>query len=292
MVAVGGALVGSARLALAIDTCSATGLDPHAFWAEVRRTGASVVFYAGEMCRPLVAGPPLPAERNHPLRLLAGSGMRSDLWKRLVDRLGPIAIREFYATTEANVVLANIEGTPGSLGRPLPGSAELAIAAYDFDVDDFVRDGGGRLVRARIDQPGMLIVRLDGARGTADLAHLAPTRILRDAMGPGDTWFVTGDLLAIDGAGDYWYVDRQGDTIRTASGPVPSRKIEDALHEVAELRTCVAVGVPGLGDKEQPAAAIALVAGAELDLAAVARAVVTLPPTPARSASAWSTTSP
>ncbi len=278
LVAASSAVVGGARLALASAPVSSAGFDADQFWHEVRRYGVSIVYYAGEMCRSLIAAPPTIAEQNHPVRLFAGSGMRPDLWRKLKQRFAGVGVLEFYASTEASVVLANASGEKvGAVGRPLPGSPELAIAAYDLDVDDFVRDAGGRLVRARIDQPGMLIVRLDSPRGIADLAHLAPTRILRDAMGPGDTWFVTGDLLAIDAAGDYWYVDRQGDTIRTASGPVPSRKIEDALHEVAEIRTCVAVGVPGPDDKEQPAAAVALVAGAELDLAALARAVVALP---------------
>lgn len=281
LVATSSAVVGGARLALASAPVTSAGFDADAFWHEVRRYGVSIVYYAGEMCRALIAAPPTVAEQNHPVRLFAGSGMRPDLWRKLKQRFAGVGVLEFYASTEASVVLANASGEKvGAVGRPLPGSPELAIAAYDLDTDDFVRDPGGHLIRARIDQPGMLIVRLDAPRGNADLAHLAPTRILRDAMGPGDTWFVTGDLLAIDAAGDYWYVDRQGDTIRTAAGPVASRKIEDALHEVAELRACVAVGwigPGGPGDKEQPAAAVALVAGAELDLAALARAVVALP---------------
>ena len=250
LVAVGGALVGSARLALAIDTCSATGLDPHAFWAEVRHTGASVVFYAGEMCRPLVAGPPLPAERNHPLRLLAGSGMRSDLWKRLVDRLGPIAIREFYATTEANVVLANIEGTPGSLGRPLPGSAELAIAAYDFDAGELLRDAQGFAHRCRSDEAGLLVARLDDARSS---------RVQHDVFEASDSWFVTHDIVRRDAAGDYWYVDRTSRLIRGPHGWISARAIEDALYGVPGVRVAVVHGLevePGA-----PAVIVATIVG-------------------------------
>ena len=302
LVAVSSAVVGGARLALASEPVSTRGFDADIFWGEVRRYGVTIVYYANEMCRSLIAAPPTIAEQNHPVRLFAGSGMRPDLWRKLKQRFAGAGVLEFYASTEASAVLANAAGEKvGAVGRPLPGCPELAIASYDLDIDDFVRDASGRLVRARIDQPGMLIVRLDSARGIGDLSNLAPTRILRDAMAAGDTWFVTGDLLSIDAAGDYWYVDRHGDTIRTASGPVPSRRIEDALHEVAEVRACVAVGVPdpsmlvsrghfnvsraiiplapgGIAAKEQPAAAIVLATGATLDLAALARAVVALPP--------------
>lgn len=276
LVAASSALVGGARLALASTTLAWRGFDAAAFWTEVRRYGVSVVYYAGEMGRVLVAAPPTVAEQNHPLRLFAGSGLRPDLWRKLKARFPGAGVLEFYASSESSAVLANASGEKlGAVGRPLPGSPELAIAAYDLDVDDFVRDPAGHLVRARIDQPGMLVARLDSPRGIADLAHLPPTRILRDAFAAGDTWFVTGDLVSIDAAGDTWYVDRLGDTIRTDGGPVPSRRLEDALHELPEVRAAVAVGVAD-GRHEQPAAAIAL-GGAAPDLGALARAVVTLP---------------
>jgi putative long chain acyl-CoA synthase len=244
LVAVGGALVGSARLALASDsTTTPSGLVPHEFWTEVRHTGATVVFYAGEMCRPLVAGPPLPAERNHPLRLLAGSGMRGDLWKRLIDRLGPIAIREFYASTEANLVLANIDGNIGALGRPLPGSVESAIVAYDFDAGDFVRDAQGFARRCRSDEAGLLLARADEAR---------TDRVRLDVFAKGDRWFVTHDIVRRDVAGDHWYVDRTSQLIRGPHGWISARAIEDALYAVPGVELAIVYGL----DAEPGAAAV------------------------------------
>lgn len=274
LVAAGSALVGGARLALA------SRFAPDVFWQEVRRYGVSVVFYAGEMARALVRAPATVGERNHPVRLFAGSGMRPDLWRRLTARFGSVGVLEFYASTEASAVLANADGGKvGAVGHPLPGSPDLAIAAYDFDADDLVRDGRGRLVRAKVDAPGMLVARLDSARGIADIAHIAPTRLIHDAFGPGDTWFVTGDLLRIDSDGDYWFVDRHGDLIRTTSGPVASRTIEDALHADDAVVACVAVGIPdpAHADHELPAAAFALEPTATLDLDALARAALALP---------------
>jgi putative long chain acyl-CoA synthase len=258
----------------------ASRFTPDVFWQEVRRYGVSVVFYAGEFLRELVRAPQVVGERNHPVRLFAGSGMRPDLWRRLTERFGAVGILEFYASTEASAVLANAAGDKiGAVGHPLPGSPHLAIAAYDADTEELVRDPRGRLVRARIDEPGMLVARLDSARGIADLAHIAPTRLIHDAFEPGDTWFVTGDLLRLDSAGDYWFVDRHGDLIRTAGGPVPSRRIEDALHSEDGVAACVAVAIadPAHPTKELPAAAFVLEPTATLDLAALTRAVQTLP---------------
>jgi putative long chain acyl-CoA synthase len=271
LVAAGSALTGGARLALASE------FRPDVFWPEVRRYGVTVVYYAGEMCRSLALAPFTVGEQNHPVRLFAGSGMRPDLWRKLIERFGSLGVLEFYASTEASAVLANASGEKlGAVGRPLPGSPELAIAAYDFDRDELVRDVAGHLIRARNDEPGMLVARLDSARGIADIAHLAPARLLRDAFAAGDTWYVTGDLLSIDGGGDYWFVDRHGDTIRTAHGPVMSRRIEDALHTVPAVLACVAIGIAGDGG-EVPAAAFALAPGAALALDELSAAVATLP---------------
>ena len=128
LVATGSALVGGARLALA------SKFEPQIFWDEVRRYGASVVYYAGEMCRRLVDAPPNIGESNNPVRLFAGSGLRADAWRRLVERFGPVGVCELYASTEAHVVLANASGKKiGSVGRPLPGSPEVVVAALDGD---------------------------------------------------------------------------------------------------------------------------------------------------------------
>lgn len=271
LVATGSALISGARLALA------TGFAPETFWDEVRRYGATVVYHAGEMCRRLVDAPPVLGDNTNPVRLFAGSGMRRDVWRRLVDRFGPVGVLEMYASTEASVVLANARGRkPGSAGRPLPGSPEVAIAAWSFADDDFERDGAGRLQHARLDEPGMLIARL--ARG-ADLAHIDPGRLLRDAFAPGDLWFVTGDIFRVDAEGDHWFVDRQRRMIAGRHGPVASTRIEDALYEVPGIALCIAAGRPDPDHPPQPLsiAAVQLQPGARLDLPALSRAIAGLP---------------
>ncbi|HTR49253.1 MAG TPA: alpha/beta fold hydrolase [Kofleriaceae bacterium] len=276
LVAAGSALAGGARLALA------SSFEPETFWDEVRRYGATVVFYAGEMCRRLVDAPPLVGEHNHSVRLFAGSGMRIDVWRRLIDRFarfGRASVLEMYASTEASAVLANASGKKlGSVGRPLPGSPEVAIAAYDFAARELVRDGAGRLVRARLDEPGMLVAKLD-ARISADLAHIDPKRVLRDAFAPGDTWFVTGDFFEVDAEGDYRFVDHQGHMVMTRLGPVASTRIEDALYECPGVALCIAAGAPSPDDAsiEIPVAAIQLRDAASLDLDALSQAAARLP---------------
>lgn len=275
LVAVGSALVGGARLALA------SVFEPPVFWEEVRRYGVTVVYYAGEMCRRLVDAPSVVGEKNNPVRLFSGSGLRQDVWRQLVDRFGPVGVLELYASTEANAVLANTAGRKvGSVGRPLPGSPDVAVAAWSFPDDDFVRDAGGRLLRARIDEPGMLLARLDTARGGSDLAHIDPRRLLHDAFAPGDVWFVTGDFMRVDVEGDHWFFDRAGAVLLTSGGEVASARIEDALYAASCVALAIAVGLPDLaagGSVVAPVCAIALQPGEPIDLEALSDAIFTLP---------------
>ncbi|HEY0476279.1 MAG TPA: alpha/beta fold hydrolase [Kofleriaceae bacterium] len=297
LVATGSALIGGARLALASAFDRPDWAET--FWDEVRRHGVTVVYYAGEMCRRLVDAAPVVGEANHPVRLFAGSGLRGAVWRRLVDRFGPVGVLEMYASTEANTVLANARGKKlGSVGRPLPGSPDVAIAAWSLAGDDFVRDGAGHLVHARLDEPGMLMAQLaasDGAPGRAgaDLAYIDPRRIVNDAFASGDRWFVTGDLFRVDAEGDHWFVDHQHHRINTGHGPIASTRIEDAIYDVPGIALCAVVGRPagaGLGAAEAheahdpggtahqiPVAAVQLQPGAALDLDALSRAVATLP---------------
>lgn len=269
LVAAGSALASGARLALAAR------FEPQTFWDEVRRYGVNVVFYAGEMCRRLVDAPPVLGEMNNPVRLFAGSGMRPDVWRRIVDRFGPVGVLELYASTEASAVLANTAGKKiGSVGRPLPGSAHVAVAAWDEASNDFVRDGHGLLIHARLDEPGMLVAQL--SRAGSDIAHIDPKRVLHDAFERGDTWFVTGDFMSVDTEGDYRFIDRAGQMVRTKAGAVASTKIEDALYAYTGIELCIAAGRDHDGF-EQPIAAIQLHANTTLDLDALSTAVQALP---------------
>jgi len=253
---VGGALIGGARLALS------PRFAPEHFWDEARRYGATVVFYAGEMCRPLVDAPPDRADAHNPVRLFLGSGMRADIWERLHTRFDS-GVLEFYASTEGNAVLANASGEKvGSLGRPLPGSTQMELLRWDFAARDFERDAGGRPVRARPDEPGMLVARVDpghpmaGFDGYLD-QESTQERVVRDVFEEGDRWFVTRDLLRKDDDGDWWFVDRLGDVILTADGPVFSREVEDVLYHLRDVQRVSVYGVtPGKGSEQVVVAAV------------------------------------
>jgi putative long chain acyl-CoA synthase len=263
LVSVGAALAGCARLAL-IDldgpARSATALRSRLL-LEMRRVGATIVFYTGEMLRPLAvtsAEPISRADRNLPVRVFAGSGMRRELAARLREIYG-VDTMEFYAGTAHRAILADPDaGAPGSLGAVLPGSAEVTLVACDLARREQVRDGAGHLVRALDDEPGLLAVKVTDD----ELATLGDMRgVHRDAFGDGASWLVTSDVVRRDAAGRHWFVDALSGFVTTASGqPTSLRGVEDAFYALPDVRLACAWddGVGRIGAAFVASGAIAL----------------------------------
>lgn len=259
MVSIGAALVGGARLAIADGFTAAT------FWNEVRHYGATVVFYTGSMCRELVDAPPDPTERTHAVRMFAGSGMPRAVWRRLIERFGPLNVVEFYASTEGNAILANLSGAKiGSVGRSIPGSAEVALAAYDLERRALMQDATGFCQRVARGDVGVLLAREERERGALE------GRPLRNVFEKGDAWYATNDLFRRDGGGDYWLIDHTADLIRGGEGPLPSIPIEESIGELEGISAAAAYGVTLSGTAHEiPVVAVVLRDGAQLDARAL-----------------------
>jgi putative long chain acyl-CoA synthase len=253
MMSLGGAIAGGARVAVA------RRFDASTFWEEVRRYGVTVASYTWTMLDEVVDAPPQPAERHHPLRLFIGSGMPRSLWRRVEKRFEPARVIETYASTEAGAILVNVRGAKlGSMGRPLPGSAELRIAQYDLDAQGLVLDRDGFANRCGVDEVGMLLARVS----PSEPLSITP---LRSVFARGDVWVVTGDLFRRDADGDYWRVDGAGDVIHTDQGHVFTTPIRDALGAIPAVDLALAYGVPrDADDHEISVAAVTLRPGREL----------------------------
>jgi putative long chain acyl-CoA synthase len=266
MMSIGGAIAGGARLAMA------RRFDPSTFWEEVRRYGVTVASYTWTLLHDLVEAPPEPGERHHPVRLFIGSGMPASLWRRVEERFAPARVLEFYASTEAGAILVNLRDVKrGAMGRPLPGSAEVRIAAYDLSAGGLAVDRGGFAKRCGVDEVGMLLARVGPAEPLSVVA-------LRGVFAPEDRWVVTGDLFRRDADGDYWRVDGVRDVIRTDHGLVFTTPIRDALGELREVDLAVSYGIPAPGGEHQVAiAAVTLREGHQLDARGLSQALGRLP---------------
>ena len=87
------------------------------FWDDVARWDCTLFQYIGELCRYLAAAPPHRAERAHRLRLACGNGLAAEVWPAFQQRFAIPRILEFYAATEGNFSLYNVEGKIGAIGR-------------------------------------------------------------------------------------------------------------------------------------------------------------------------------
>jgi putative long chain acyl-CoA synthase len=270
MVSVGAAIAGGARLAMA------SKFEPATFWEEVRRYGVTVTSYTWTLLDDLVAAPPQPGERHHPVRLFIGSGMPRNLWRRVQRRFAPARVVEFYASTETGAVLVNLrDAKPGAMGRRLPGSPEVRLGAYDVEHEQLALGDDGFVRECGTDEVGILLAR---ARAADSIA----TTLLRGVFAREDAWLSTGDLFRRDADGDYWRLDSARDVIHTATGPAYSVPIRDALGDLPAVDLAVAYGLKLEGrEPELAVAAVTLRDSQTLDARAVGDALERLP-APAR----------
>ena len=224
----GAGLASGARIAMA------STFDARTFWGEVRRYGVTAVSYTWNQLDEIAWGPQFPGERHHGIRVFLGSGLPRGLWRQLTERFAPARVLEFWASTESNAVLADVRGTKiGCVGRPIPGSAAVALAALDWTRRRPALRPDGFVEPAADEQTGLLLVRAaaDGA---------TPPGALRDVFAAGDVWVDTGSLFCRDRDGDHWLVGRLEDTFTTDDGLVHPRLIAEALSDLPCVRAAVA----------------------------------------------------
>src|SRR5262249_11127339 len=144
-------------------------------------------------------------EAKHRLRLCCGNGLRPDIWDEFVTRFRIPALLEFYAATEGNVSLFNLEGKPGAIGRIpwfLARKFPTKIVKFDAEREQPVRDVHGFCVACATNEVGETVGQIisqaskPGNRfeGYADGAD-TEKKILRNVFTKGDAWFRTGDLM-------------------------------------------------------------------------------------------------
>jgi fatty-acyl-CoA synthase len=207
------------------------------FWDDIRRHGVTGFQYIGELCRYLLAQPPNPRDREHRLRFALGNGLRPDVWPAFRDRFGIPKIHEFYAATEGNVVLLNLDNQVGAVGRVLIKPVSNArIIRYDVAEDTHPRDAKGFCVEVGRGEVGEMIGRLpfskrmalgrfEGYTSSSD----SEKKLLHGVFRKGDAWFRTGDLMRQDARGYFYFVDRIGDTYRWKGENVSTQEVAELL---------------------------------------------------------------
>jgi fatty-acyl-CoA synthase len=243
------------------------------FWDEVIANRATAFIYIGEICRYLLNQPPKPTDRAHQVRMIAGNGLRPEIWDEFTKRFGIARVCEFYASSEGNTAFINFFNVPRTTGiSPLP----LAYVEYDPDTGAPVRDENGRVRRVPPGKPGLLISpvnRLQPFDGYTD-RESTEKKLVRNAFREGDCWFNSGDVMSPQGMGHAAFVDRLGDTFRWKGENVATTQVEAAVASDGSVEQCTVFGVevPDTGGRAGMAA-VQLRDGAEFDGHSLARAV-------------------
>jgi fatty-acyl-CoA synthase len=250
------------------------------FWDDCARTKATLFQYIGELCRYLNNAPPHPLERSHSLRTVIGNGLRPEIWEAFQTRFAIPRIVEFYAATEGNVTLVNLEGKVGAVGRIprwLEGVMKVRLVRFDVEAEQPVRGPDGLCIACAPGEvgeaigfipadPKVNVGRFEGYKGEEETRR----KILRDVFEKGDSWFRTGDLMRRDAQGYFYFVDRIGDTFRWKGENVATSEVAEVLSVFPGIKEAnvYGVAVPGADGR---AGMAAIVADQGLDLAALAR---------------------
>jgi len=246
------------------------------FWKDIAEWNCTLFQYIGELCRYLLHTAESPAETQHQIRMCCGNGLRPDIWNSFKSRFRIPRILEFYAATEGNVSLFNVEGKPGSIGRIpsyLAHRFPAALVRFDVDKEEPVRNEQGFCIRTAPHETGEAIGRIfedssnpgnrfEGYTNSGE----SEKKILRNVFERGDAWFRTGDLMRRDEQGYFYFVDRIGDTFRWKGENVSTTEVSEAICKFPGLQQAAVYGVavPGADGR----AGMATVASSEdLDLA-------------------------
>jgi fatty-acyl-CoA synthase len=265
---VGGIVAPCSMLSAGASVVLADKFSATTFWHDIAHWDCTLFQYIGELCRYLLKAPPSEYENIHRLRLACGNGLRGDVWEAFQARFCIPRILEFYAATEGNFSLYNVEGKPGAIGRIPPLLAHrfpAAIVRLDVELGIPVRGADGLCIPCARGEVGEAIGRIGSAddgggrfEGYTD-ADETEKKILRDVLAPGDAWFRTGDLMRLDEGGYFHFVDRVGDTFRWKGENVATSEVNQAVLDCAGVvdATTYGVEIPGADGRAGMAAVVA-----------------------------------
>jgi fatty-acyl-CoA synthase len=258
------------------------------FWDDVVDGDCTLLQYIGELARYLVNAPKNPRERAHRLRICCGNGLRADVWEKFQERFAIPRVLEFYAATEGNVSLYNVEGKVGTIGRIPPFLAHrfpLALVKVNALSGEPARDGNGFCIRCATGEVGEALGRIRGGASSSGgefegytSARDSEQKVLRGVFERGDAWYRTGDLMRMDASGFFYFVDRIGDTFRWKGENVSTTEVAAAIAAFPGILEANVYGVRVPGT-EGAAGMAAIVSDGALDLAALRKHLArSLPP--------------
>lgn len=146
------------------------------------------------------------------------------------DRLGYAAIQGYGLTETTSLISVNhpFKLGKGSIGKVLPGR-EVKLAK---DGEILIRGGG------------VAAGYWDGSRRRGPADAVADAGEVTDGVTDKDGWYRTGDVGALDDAGNLYFKGRKKEVIVTPGGlNIYPEDLEAALRRQPEVKDCVVVGI-------------------------------------------------
>ena len=146
----------------------------------------------------------------------------------LLDRLTHhVHIRECYGMTEcSSITTANLDGTLGSVGKPVPW----------FEVAIHRADGS----QANDEEQGEIVVTTTGS-GALTCGYLDNPEATGNALRNGA--FHTGDLGSLDAAGNMYFHGRMSDSARVRGENVSAFEVESVASKHPSVEDCAMIPV-------------------------------------------------
>lgn len=215
------------------------------YWARVTETGATFTNLIGSMTALLLKAPPSDLERRHRLRQVLRSGS-PDLIAQFEERFG-VATTEMYGLTDAGLAIATPPGQarPMSCGPVAPGYEARLVSA-----DGATVKGAGR-GELYVRQKSSGVLPIGYWRGPGDIQP----QVDRDG------WFATGDDMARDDDGWYYFRGRIKDVIRRSGENISAADVQAVLEQHPAVHEACAFAVPGELAEDELMVAIELVPG-------------------------------
>ncbi|XP_077283249.1 long-chain fatty acid transport protein 4-like isoform X2 [Arctopsyche grandis] len=222
------------------------------FWKDCIKYKCTVAQYIGEICRFLLNVAKKSGESDpagpHCIRVMAGNGLRSSIWKTFQETFKIPNICEIYGSTEGNTNLVNNISKTGAVGyipRFLSFISPIKIIKCDNLTGEPIRGDDGFYIECEPCEAGLLIGRINpkstslhSFTGYVD-RDSTKKKILRNVFKSDDTYFNSGDILVMDDFGFYYFKDRTGDTFRWRGENVSTTEVENAIIKLVGLDTVV-----------------------------------------------------
>jgi crotonobetaine/carnitine-CoA ligase len=225
----------SAWAAIMANACLAMSdrFSASRYWEETRQFHATRVSFLGSMISLLDHQPPKADDPDNPVKIAMSAGTPPAIWEKFEKRFG-LRILEYYGTSEGGLLLNEIGGRIGSMGRETPLYEARIFGPNDNDLPP------GEI--------GELVFRSSSKTSNMVEYYKNPEATKQKIRGG---WLRAGDMAYRDNDGYFFFVDRKTDYIRRRGENISSSDIERVINSHPHVLESAAVPVPSqLGEDD------------------------------------------